>query len=359
MISSSPFLTQKSESRCILCDCSLEKKDTRLVHLAGFQGIRNNAEIWSQLDERVCMESPYRSFREVVIRLPTEFKDPLSIHKSCAITFRNRLRSKQEQSEKLQSETNETNIEKSSERTDIETRKKILREKEVKRVCFICNEKSECDEKPYNDGGLARCCQLSSAKKLTEQMEKKISQGCDRYQEAAKRLDIFLNGTSHDVFAADVFYHKGCYCAFTYVSKEPQKDDEKIKLIVLESFNDMFKPKEFIRFIMYPGLKKENLTETRVRMYQKQKVKASEGIIPDDSSVVQHLKRSWLQSFIWRQCLERQIQYPEIDESGWKEEDGMTIPVWYTCSQFPPDMKDLEENDSVNDKVTILFFTFE
>ena len=155
------------------------------VHLAGFQGIRNNAELWSQLDERVCMESPYRSFREVVMRLPTEFKDPLSIHKSCGITLRNRLKSKQEQSRKLQSESDETDIEKSSERNDVEARKRILREKEAKRVCFICNKKSECDEKPYNDGGLARCCQLSSAKKLTEQMEKKLSQEGDRYHEAA------------------------------------------------------------------------------------------------------------------------------------------------------------------------------
>ena len=112
----------------------------------------------------------------------------------------------------------------------------------------------------------------------------------------------------------------------------------------------MVSAKEFFRSIMYPGLKNENLTETRVRMYRNQKEKASERIIPDDSSVEQHLKRSWLQSFIWRQCLERQIAYPEIDESGWKEEDGTTIPVWYTCSQFPPDMKDLEDNESVNGK---------
>eukprot|EP00794_Sanderia_malayensis_P016352 gene16352-17996_t len=245
MISSSPFLTQKSERRCILCDCTLEKKDMKLVHLTGFQGIKNNAELWSQLDERVCMESPYRSFREVVIRLPTEFNDPLFIHKSCGITFRNRLKSKQEQSQKLQDEMDETDIEKSNERNDVEARKRILREKEAKRICFICNKKSECDEKPYNDGGLARCCQLSSAERLTEQMEKKISQEGDRYYEAAKRLDIFLNGTSHDVFAADVFYHKGCYGAFTYVSKESQKNDEteKIKLKVFENFNDMFKCK--------------------------------------------------------------------------------------------------------------------
>ena len=74
-------------------------------------------------------------------------------------------------------------------------------------------------------------------------MEKKLSQEGDRYHEAAKRLDIFLNGTSHDAFAADVFYHKGCYGAFIYVSKEPQKDDEteKVKLRVLETFNDMLK----------------------------------------------------------------------------------------------------------------------
>ena len=118
----------------------------------------------------------------------------------------------------------------------------------------------------------------------------------------------------------------------------------------------MASAKEFFRFIVYPGLKNENLTETQVRMYQKQKVKASEGIIPDESSVIQHLKRSWLQCFIWCQCLEQQLNYPGIDdESGWIEVDGVTIPVWYTCSQFVPDMKDLEEHETVNGKSRLSF----
>ena len=30
----------------------------------------------------------------------------------------------------------------------------------------------------------------------------------NRHYDAAKRLDIFLSGSAHDIFAADIFYHK-------------------------------------------------------------------------------------------------------------------------------------------------------
>ena len=53
--------------------------------------------------------------------------------------------------------------------------------------------------------------------------------------------------------------------------------------------------KRFYHTIMYSGLSGENITETRIRIYQKQKIKTSSTLISDEESIVQHLKRSDLQ----------------------------------------------------------------
>lgn len=107
--------------------------------------------------------------------------------------------------------------------------------------------------------------------------------------------------------------------------------------------------KEFLRTIMYDGQRNESYIETRVRMYQKQKVKSSESLIPDENSTLQHLKRSWYQCFIWLHCLQDEIPYPDIDEDfGWSEQDGLILPVWYTCNQFPMDLTDIKKRTVLN-----------
>ena len=95
--------------------------------------------------------------------------------------------------------------------------------------------------------------------------------------------------------------------------------------------------KEFFRTVMYGGNKGECHVDTRIRMYERQKVKSSLGIIPDENSTTQHLKRSCLQAYIWHQCTQQMINYPPLTEAwGWKEEETGIVPIWYTCSQFPP-----------------------
>ena len=88
MIKSTPFLTPFSE-KCPLCNCSLTESDKKAVQEAGFITIRKNAELWSQLDGRVCADAPYRSFRDVSTRLQDDvFDAPFYVHKSCSITCR-------------------------------------------------------------------------------------------------------------------------------------------------------------------------------------------------------------------------------------------------------------------------------
>ena len=79
----------------------------------------------------------------------------------------------------------------------------------------------------------------------------------------------------------------------------------------------------------------ESYIEIRIRLYQKQKIKSSESLIPDENSAIHHLKRTWFQCFILLHCLDQQIQYPNIDDnSGWSQDDVSILPVWYTCSQL-------------------------
>ena len=83
-------------------------------------------------------------------------------------------------------------------------------------------------------------------------------------------------------------------------------------------------------------------------MYERQKVKSSLGIIPDENSTTQHLKRSCLQAYIWHQCTQQMINYPPLTEAwGWKEEETGIVPIWYTYSQFPPNnnQSDTESSD--------------
>ena len=103
----------------------------------------------------------------------------------------------------------------------------------------------------------------------------------------------------------------------------------------IQSVQDFTSAKCFFRTCMYSGSEQESFVETRIRMYNNQKVKSSSSILPDESSTNEHLKRSDLQAWVWYQCLKQNIEYPSITDRGWeKTEDGIR-PIWFTCSQHP------------------------
>ena len=41
------------------------------------------------------------------------------------------------------------------------------------------------------------------------------------------------------------------------------------------------------------------------------------------------------QAYTWRRCLERLVSELPLEKYGWKKQEKMIIPVWYTCPQFP------------------------
>ena len=93
---------------------------------------------------------------------------------------------------------------------------------------------------------------------------------------------------------------------------------------------------KFVKQVLYPGKDNESFVETRIRMYERQKMKSSLTLLPDLSSTKEHLKRADLQAYIWYQCLSLNIKYPAPENRGWHEtEDGLK-PTWYFCTQLPP-----------------------
>ena len=119
----------------------------------------------------------------------------------------------------------------------------------------------------------------------------------------------------------------------------------------MDSIELLDNAKEFLRIVMYPGKINESFVDTRIRMYENQIVKSSSGLIPDENSAIHHLKRSCSQILIWHQCTKQIIDYPPMNEIwGWKESEDGIVPVWYTCSQFPPLDKQTDTNISDDDE---------
>ena len=78
---------------------------------------------------------------------------------------------------------------------------------------------------------------------------------------------------------------------------------------------------------MYPGKESEDYVETGVRMYEQQRVKSSLGLLPDKNSSQEHLKRSNLRTYIWKQCTEQDIDYPTPENNGWQQTENGLVPV--------------------------------
>ena len=88
-------------------------------------------------------------------------------------------------------------------------------------------------------------------------------------------------------------------------------------------------------------------------MYEKQKEKSSLRLIPDMSSCGEHVKRAWLQTNTWLQCMKRVISHADPMNYGWQQTEKGLKPIWFTCSQLPPSLqtkqrkrrKDRQNND--------------
>ena len=60
-------------------------------------------------------------------------------------------------------------------------------------------------------------------------------------------------------------------------------------------------------------------------MYQKQKIKTSLTLISDRKSIVQHLKRSDLQCFKWKQCMKQNMIIPKLERRDMLENNYLQV----------------------------------
>ena len=112
--------------------------------------------------------------------------------------------------------------------------------KNLKQLCFICNEQRECDTNSYNNGGLGRCESKGSKAKLQEKMTQFLQDKEHKFHEAATRLQMKISFEAHDFYVVDVFYHNSCYIKFAIKKKLTVNKDERWKMTmennVLEEF---------------------------------------------------------------------------------------------------------------------------
>ena len=228
-MASTPFLSVEGGEKGICCLCNENIKDNDIVSNLSDDGLKSLQELadrWVKINKCLCSQPPYTEFLLAAPRLSKAHND-INIHENCRITFRNRLSRKEAQSSKLIS-AHSVSTHESSEAVAAayRTRRGLLPKKQM---CFVCNEETKYDNKPYNNGGLGRCSEQNAVSKIKCSMDLKMKDEKSKYHAAAKRLEVILSGSSYDIFALDLYYHKTCYVNFTYAYDKKQPIADKVE----------------------------------------------------------------------------------------------------------------------------------
>ena len=112
----------------------------------------------------------------------------------------------------------------------------------------------------------------------------------------------------------------------------------------IDSFKRLDKLKLFFQTILHSGKENEPFVSTRKRLYENQKYKNSSRLIPTTRSTDEHLKRADSQTFIWRQCMENIIEYPDPNNRGWQASKEGLCPLWYSCEQVLPSVTEKDQS---------------
>ena len=75
---------------------------------------------------------------------------------------------------------------------------------------------------------------------------------------------------------------------------------------------------KFIQTVMYSGHVGESLVDTRVRLYENQKVKSSLTLPPDPDSIKQVILRVNHQLYYWCNCDVPQLEVIPLEGNGWR-----------------------------------------
>lgn len=157
---------------CLLCEAVIGNEKKTTFGDRGWDTLTEQARKWSILkippdDKSYAFTRVYKKIKD--LQFATGFA-----HHTCRIKFRTKCELFQKRYGVIE------DVEESNESNDTEmvtsgscNRRSIGSSVKSKRICFICNEKRMSDdENPYNQGGLARCCEDMSSKRILKKMEK-------------------------------------------------------------------------------------------------------------------------------------------------------------------------------------------
>ena len=92
----------------------------------------------------------------------------------------------------------------------------------------MCNTSRKDDSKSCNFGGLSKFIEDGAAAKLQECLLVGQDTEDSRFKLANDRLRVLM-ADAHDVFVADILYHKKCYsCYLTQIRKKYSQEETKV-----------------------------------------------------------------------------------------------------------------------------------
>ena len=185
-------------------------REWRKIGGEDLETFRNQAASWSQIN--IPFELKEHNFTEVLIRLNKQNdKEKIIVHTLCGVSFRSKIKAFQKRHGLVNLPESSTEESTRTLSTDSPfkhaTRSVVGNCRTLEKKCFICNEFRTVDNEVYNDGGLARIKREDTADKIQERKSNFIGNKESCFFPAAKRLDILLSGSAHNVFAANIFYH--------------------------------------------------------------------------------------------------------------------------------------------------------
>ena len=222
MDKSTPFLQAKANvsrfGNCAICNnIIVKKKDGHQLTNGGWTKIKEWASLWMKL--RIPDDDKLAYYSKVYDRIQA-VNVPGSVHENC----RKQLLFKYSKYKKYgdnststlvsSTDINTTSIETSisdliaAEDNDVTNilsspcTRSLVSSRTEEKNCFICD--ADKNEKTFRISKVRVSDETSASKDIH------LNNPNSAYHLAAKRLDLLLSGQSHDIYAADIYYHNHC-----------------------------------------------------------------------------------------------------------------------------------------------------
>ena len=101
------------------------------------------------------------------------------------------------------------------------------------------------DSKSYNSGGLGKFMEDGAEAKLRECLVLGQDTENSRFKFANDRLRVLM-ADAHDIFAANILYHKKCYSFYLTLIRKKRYCQEDIEIIKDQKDNEVYVMKKFL-----------------------------------------------------------------------------------------------------------------